>query len=287
MKERWLFYFIVLAGFSCLGLSLLQGCNSSTPILASLPVKIIPSSLVTDFDDGSMAASPSLKGCDILNGSGQVGVSQTEINGDAVNPLPYGPATVSGITVVSPVPGGPSGTGNYLQIISPFSSATTSIMLSFRFNTNLSQPYFDASCYQGLIFDMNLPPLSVSGGVTTGESASNTRVFTIFIGRTVPPSNFVGGICGADPSMPNPGDCWNNFHYDIVSTTAGWKSVTLLFAPGQSNSVTQFQYWGAIPLPNQNLNSPGNLKQFLQFQWSDNGPAGNHMDFSVDNIRFY
>jgi hypothetical protein len=286
MKERGVFCFVVLAGFCSLVWSFLPGCNTSTPILGSLPNKVISPNLVTDFDDGSLNASVSLKGCDLITDTSLKGVSQTEVNGDAVSLLPYGPVTVSGITVVSPVSGGPSGIGNFLRIFSPYSSTTTSLYINFHFNNTLEQPYFDASCYHGLIFDMNIPPYSVSGGITTGDN-STSRVFTVYIGRTVPPSNFIGGICGADPSMPNPADCWNNFRYDLNSTTTGWQAVSLVFAPGFANSVTQGSGWGAIPAPNQNLNSPGNLKQFLQFQWTVNGSAGNHADFSIDNIRFY
>ena len=144
----------------------------------------------------------------------------------------------------------------------------------------MNQPYFDATPFTGIAFDMNIPAYTVTGSgasaVTTGDN-NTARVLQIAIDLTEPVTAGFGGKCVGS-------GCFNHFQVPLqTGTTNGWMH--------QSYNWSSFNpAFGSV--------TPAGLSNhltkfiFLQWQFGDNQDGGgttsivSHTDLWVDNVRF-
>ncbi len=171
------------------------------------------------------------------------------------------------LTVPSLLPNPGDGSNFAININCPLSdpppSAYPADDLICNFVSGGPSPYFDATGFSGIQFDLNILP----------DDTNTNRVFQVAVDVTTTTS-ILGGTCTT-------GGCYN-YHQAVLpaGSTGGW--------------VHEKYAWSSIVYPGFGNNTgpliDSSLSKILFLQWgfSDNGGAHNtNTDFWVDNVSFY
>ena len=261
LKKKWLWYpgFFILSLLWILWMN--QGCNGKIPplsnVLAVAPTPL-PSYFISDFETGKIGLNTHLQG--------YVGGNWAAAT--------YGGSTAAPNAVdaifVLPNPGDGSNFAAHVfgVMTDPGGTQYPSDQLGCFLSDNSSTPYFDASLFTGIQFDINIMP-DDTNNFTRG------RIFQVATDATVPPPQIPGGRAGGRCTQG--ANCFNHYEYSLPGPTGGWITLTLTWAMFNQAYGTTYG-----PLSNH-------LDKFILLQWQfgDNG-AGTvtYTDFWVDNVQF-
>jgi len=299
---------------------MVQGCTTNLPpmgAVAPTATPSLPDSVVSDFENGKVEVNPTLRG--VLNpvwnvatpSTGQEGTEGTAtlgngswrastFGGDPPNTL-NGGLSVDSCNVATnpcfilPIPASPPSLAvNNSRLAAHLfgdlfiTTRYESHQLICMMRNSSQNPYFDASSFSGIQFDIYI------------SSADNNTVpvFQIGTDKTTPPSSGVGGLCVGPSSS-----CYNHYTYNL--SNLGTDPMDDPFgerAPlaGPDCSAPCRDTWVRLTLPWIRLNTTfgpyvgplsASLRKIvlLQFQVNNNlpNPSNNYTDFWVDNVQFY
>lgn len=301
VKRRVLFLIFAGCLSAAAGLVFIQGCTNQVPTIAaalgSVPTPL-PSDFVSNFENGSVTVNPNLQGYPPVIPTNPV--SQLVPNGS--------PAFKPGVWVLTTY-GGPPGASNAVN--SPFIVPNTvgdsvdsssyaihvgpttliaagkyeSDQLLCHLVTTPSNPYFDASAFNGIQFYYKIQS-AASASVTDNN---NHRIVQIAIDQTLPPDGGAGGTCSYGDN-----NCFNHFQIQLPggsTTTAGvdqwvvatynWSAFSVPYGTSQLSDQ-----------PTPHLSNHLNKFLFIQWQFSDNmqgslaAPVTTETNFWIDNVQF-
>lgn len=289
MKKTWIgFSLLAVLVFSSVWLS--EGCKGSLPAIPAVVATPLPSSVISNFNNGSLNMNPTL-----LNGDGGYFLSET-YGGAAGHPNMIDGSNNPNILVPNPGDGSAYAVHVYGAQTDPLPTTYPAMeVFGFLKNDssnlpssdwyNITQPPAGSFPYKGIRMDVKILPYSTAGGVTVGDNNPQKR-FALATAYTVPSTTDQGGTC----PPPFSTNCYNYFWIpgNLPTTNPavndGWEPVSFLFSSfkadsGYGNDSGDTFASNAI-FPQQVI--------FLLWKFGDNGAgATTYTDFWFDNVEFY
>ena len=260
MKTKILGYsgLVVILLTSVLWMS--QGCVGGVPPIVAFVVTstpTLPSDVISNFNSGSITVNPKLQNTNGLPGYWTVNTYGGGIYPNSIN---------SPFLLANPG----NGSNFAIHLICGLSDAggNEADQLNCYLKSDPTNPYFDATPFTGIQFDMRL------GSADTNSS----RSLSFPIDLTM--SGVPGGICTAN--------CYNGHMVSLpTSPTNTWHTVSFNWS--------QFQRPSWMPVPYQYLPFSAHLNKilFMQFSFGDGGGVGSagtpnvtQTDIWIDNVKF-
>lgn len=225
-----------------------QGCVGNFAPLALMVVTSTPTlspSVISNFESGTTAVNPTLRNTGGYPGNFTVNTYGGSPPNSINNPFVLMPGNASNYAIH--VFASLSGTGAY-----------EADQISCNLTSGAPTPYYDATGFTGVQFDINIPP----------ANTNPQKVFQVAIDLTTPTSS-PGGTCLSG--------CYNHYTANLA-TTAGWSTVTLP--------------WASITYPGYGTNNgplAGHLNKILFLMWSfsaNGAVVTTYTDVYIDNVRF-